>query len=118
MIEIRQRFSRGNLDEVSAYASATRRGLYFRLRRIRTGAATKASAGMIATLISTSWRKSAKALGFYWKGFGFHSMRREAITAVGSIIGIGQAMNLAGHSSVDMSLLYTLGTTRPSRNVP
>jgi integrase len=53
-------------------------------------------------------RPAAKALGFYWKGFGFRSLRREAITAIGSVAGIGQAMNAAGHVHADTSLLYTL----------
>jgi integrase len=50
-------------------------------------------------------RPIAKELGFYWKGFGFHALRREAITAIGSVAGIGQAMNAAGHTHADMSLL-------------
>ncbi|MBV8549748.1 MAG: hypothetical protein JOY54_00485 [Acidobacteriaceae bacterium] len=53
-------------------------------------------------------RPVAKQLGFYWKGFGFRSLRREAITAIGSIAGIGQAMKVAGYSRADTSLLYTL----------
>lgn len=53
-------------------------------------------------------RPVAKLLGFYWKGFGFRSLRREAITAIGSVAGIGQAMKAAGHSHADTSLLYTL----------
>lgn len=53
-------------------------------------------------------RPIAKELGFYWKGFGFRSLRREAITAIGSVAGIGQAMNAAGHSHAGTSLLYTL----------
>ena len=53
-------------------------------------------------------RKAAKALGFYWKGFGWHSLRREAVTAMGSALGANQAMRMAGHSKSDMSLHYTL----------
>jgi integrase len=53
-------------------------------------------------------RPAAKNLGFHWPGFGFHSLRREAVTAIGSVLGIGQALKLAGHSSADMNLLYTL----------
>jgi hypothetical protein len=53
-------------------------------------------------------RKAAVALGFYWKGFGFHALRREAITSIGSVAGIGQAMNASGPHEGDMSLLYTL----------
>lgn len=53
-------------------------------------------------------RPAAIELGFYTKGFGFHSLRREAITSIGSVLGIGQAMSVAGQSRVDMALLYTL----------
>ena len=53
-------------------------------------------------------RPAAVALEFHWPGFGFHSLRREAVTAIGSAAGLGQAMNMAGHSTMDMSLLYTL----------
>jgi integrase len=53
-------------------------------------------------------RPAAKALGFYWKGFGWHAFRREAITAIGSVLGIGQAMKMAGHSDAAQSILYTL----------
>jgi integrase len=53
-------------------------------------------------------RPAAMELGFYTKGFGFHSLRREAITSIGSVLGIGQAMSVAGQSKVDMTLLYTL----------
>jgi integrase len=51
---------------------------------------------------------AARALGVYWKGFGFHALRREAVTAVSAAVGVGQAMKLSGHSRADMSLLYTL----------
>lgn len=53
-------------------------------------------------------RPAAKRLKIYWKGFGFHALRREAITSIIGEAGVGQAMNAAGHSKVDMSLLYTL----------
>jgi integrase len=53
-------------------------------------------------------RPAAKALGFYWKGFGFHALRREAVTAINAMLGVNQAMKMAGHSTADMSLLYTL----------
>jgi hypothetical protein len=52
-------------------------------------------------------RPAAKKLGFYYQGFGFRALRREAITEIGSVA-IGQAMDAAGHSTIDMSLLYTL----------
>ena len=53
-------------------------------------------------------RPAAKKLGFYFPGFGFRALRREAITEIGSVAGLGQAMDAAGHSTVDLSLLYTV----------
>ena len=53
-------------------------------------------------------RPAAKALGLYYPGFGFHAFRREAITDTADLIGVGQAMKLAGHSSANMTQLYTL----------
>ena len=43
-----------------------------------------------------------------WKGFGWHALRREAVTAMNSVLGVTQAMRMAGHSTADMSLNYTL----------
>jgi hypothetical protein len=53
-------------------------------------------------------RPIAKKLGIYWKGFGFHSFRREGVTETAARLGIAQAMKMAGHSKADMTLLYTL----------
>ncbi|MBL8233139.1 MAG: tyrosine-type recombinase/integrase [Bryobacterales bacterium] len=53
-------------------------------------------------------RKAAKQLGIYWKGFGFHVFRREAITAIASQADPLQAMRAAGHTHMDVTLLYTL----------
>jgi len=44
----------------------------------------------------------------YWKGFGWHALRREAVTDLSAILGVNQAMRLAGHATADMSLHYTL----------
>jgi integrase len=53
-------------------------------------------------------RPIAKRLGMYFEGFGFHSLRREAVTSIAKLASINQAMNASGHSTTDMSLLYTL----------
>lgn len=52
-------------------------------------------------------RPVAKALGIYYKGFGFHAFRREAITSLLSS-DVGQAMKVAGHANVRMSEVYAL----------
>ena len=53
-------------------------------------------------------RPAAESLGFYWIGFGWHSLRREAVISLGAILGPNATMRLAGHSTADMNLLYTL----------
>lgn len=53
-------------------------------------------------------RPAAKAIGCYSMGFGWHSLRREAVIAFSASLGIGQAMRLAGHSTTEMSIEYTL----------
>jgi integrase len=53
-------------------------------------------------------RPAAIELGVYQKGFGFHAFRREAITAHDKTLGTLQSQRMAGHSTVDMSLHYTL----------
>jgi integrase len=53
-------------------------------------------------------RPVAKKLKFYYPGFGFRALRREAITSIGQIAGLGEAMNAAGHAHVDTTMLYIL----------
>ena len=53
-------------------------------------------------------RPAAKELGFYWKGFGWHALRREAVTAFNAALGVTQTMKMSGHGTVDMSAHYTL----------
>jgi len=53
-------------------------------------------------------RPAAKDVGCYVVGFGWHALRREAVTAFNSALGVTQTMRLAGHSSVSMSAEYTL----------
>jgi integrase len=53
-------------------------------------------------------RPPAEKLGLYYPGFGFHSFRREAVTAISSQIGAIQACRVAGHSRMDTTLLYGL----------
>jgi integrase len=53
-------------------------------------------------------RPAAVALGFYCKGFGFHALRREAITALNASLGVTQTMTMSGHNSLEQSADYTL----------
>ncbi len=52
-------------------------------------------------------RPAAIALGLYYKGFGFHAFRREAVTELAKSAGANQAQRMAGHSRADISLHYT-----------
>jgi integrase len=53
-------------------------------------------------------RPAAESIGVYVKGFGWHALRREAVTAFNAALGVTQAMRLAGHATADMSAEYTL----------
>lgn len=53
-------------------------------------------------------RPVAKKLGVYYKGFGFHSFRREAITSLAQSGGPMMAMKMAGHSKMDQTMGYVL----------
>jgi integrase len=52
-------------------------------------------------------RPAAVQLGLYYKGFGFHAFRREAVTEWMSH-NPGEAMNAAGHATADISRQYTM----------
>lgn len=52
-------------------------------------------------------RPAAISLGLYYKGFGFHAFRREAVTEW-MAHNPGEAMNAAGHATANMSREYTL----------
>jgi integrase len=53
-------------------------------------------------------RPAAKKLGIYHVGFGFHSFRREAITAIAAKAGFIQAMRVAGQVSASTTMRYGL----------
>lgn len=53
-------------------------------------------------------RPAAISVECHVPGFGWHSLRREAVTAFNAALGVTQAMRLAGHSSIGMSAEYTL----------
>lgn len=60
-------------------------------------------------LLREYFRPVIKRLGLYYQGFGWHAFRRESVTmrqqAGATPI---EAMKQAGHSSLDMTALYTL----------
>jgi integrase len=63
-------------------------------------------------------RPAAEELGLYTKGFGFHDLRREAITRYEDQVGLAQASKVAGHSKPVMTLHYTkLETERLRKGV-
>ena len=121
-VMVRQRFYRGDLDEPKtrkAKRDVPMGQLTERLRAVFPGPgheddfvfSVKTSKGDCRDdrdINHYFLRKQAKALGIYWTGFGFHAFRREAITAMSALAGVGQAMNAAGHSKSDMNQEYTL----------
>ena len=61
-------------------------------------------------LLREYFRPIIKRLGLYYKGFGWHAFRREHVTLRQTLGGAQpiEAMKAAGHTSLDMTLLYTL----------
>jgi integrase len=125
-IEVRQRFYRGDLDETKNDNS--RRDLPMGYLSTDLKSLCKGDPERFVFQIEThpEWgkktaicrddrdlnqhflRPAAKALGFYWKGFGFHALRREAVTAFNAALGVTQTMRMSGHSTIEMSANYTL----------
>ncbi len=126
LIQVRQRFYRGDIDQTKSFKSTRDVAMGYLaedLKRLCKGdperfvfqIETAPQWGRKAaicrddrSLLQHFLRPIAKELGFHWEGFGFHSLRREAVTSIGSVAGINQAMQAAGRSTMDMSLLYTL----------
>jgi len=67
-------------------------------------------------LLRECFRPVVKRLKLWYKGFGWHAFRRQNITwrVQGGATPI-EAMRAAGHSSVDMTLLYTLPDSERER---
>ncbi len=126
MVLVRQRFYRGDLDILKTNKSRRDLPMGYLIedfRRLVTGdpnhfvfeVKTRPKWGREEAICRDDrdinqhfLRPIAKELGFYFEGFGFHSLRREAVTEYSGLLGVGQAMNMAGHTSMEMSLLYTL----------
>jgi integrase len=126
LIQIRQRFYRGDLDDTKTFRANRDVPMGYLEHDLRTTCKGDTERFVFQIETAPEWghrkaicrddrdinqhflRKAAKALGFYWKGFGFHALRREAVTAVSAVLGPNQAQRLAGHATADMSLHYTL----------
>lgn len=52
--------------------------------------------------------RAAKKLNLYWRGFGFHQFRREALTEYDHSVGIGQAAQIGGHANVNQTARYIM----------
>jgi integrase len=132
VIEVRQRYWRGDLDDTKTDRSTrdVPMGHLVRdLRQLCMGDPERFVFGIVTTpghrkkdgtpakprvcrddrdIHQHFLRPAAKTLGLYFLGFGFHSLRREAITNISQEAGIEQASLMAGHTSLDMTLLYEL----------
>ena len=92
----------------SLCAKAILNGSSSRSRRRRSGEKKTAVCRDDRDLNQHFLRPSAKDLGFYWKGFGFHALRREAITAFNATLGVTQTMQMSGHATAEQGADYTL----------
>ena len=122
---VRQRFYRGNLDDLTKTPKSRRDVslgiLIEKLREIYPGPGHDEE---FILSVKTRWgggrftrddrdinqhflRPAAKALGIFYTGFGFHAFRREAVTEYGAQDPL-QAMKMAGHGGAKMTELYTL----------
>jgi hypothetical protein len=61
-------------------------GKNYQVRRIRSGVERRRSVVTNRDLNQHFLRPAAKELGFYWKGFGWHSLQREAVTALNALL--------------------------------
>jgi integrase len=125
LINIDQRFYRGNVDTVKsqkAERSVPMGYLIDDLRKVCMGDPERFVFSVQTHVTGKGHREcrddnsirryflrpAAEAIGCYTTGFGWHALRREAVTAFNASLGVTQAMRLAGHSTADMSADYTL----------
>lgn len=117
LVQVRQRFYRGDLDRTKTDKSnrdVSMGGLVEYLRSICTGDPERfvfqshESCHSDTNLRARHLVPAAKRLNIYYTGFGFHSLRREAITEIGKVIGAQAIMNMAGHTKMDLTMLYSL----------
>ncbi len=122
-LRVDRRWHRGDLGPVKTRASKRTRQLAelaSEFRRRYPGDAMRdtfifAEDGTVETLPDDRnlnqhvLRKTAKRLGIYWKGCGFHVFRRLYISWRQECGGTPlEAMRGAGHTKVDMTMLYTV----------
>jgi integrase len=128
-ISIAQRFHRGNLDSCKSQKSERRVPMGYLADELRmlclgdqerfvfqfetkSGRPGPRQKTFICrddrNLLQHFLRPAAKAIGCHVPGFGWHSLRREAVMAFNASLGVTQAMRLAGHATTGMSAEYTL----------
>ena len=127
VIQVRQRFYRGDLDtvksersardvpmgEIAADLAAIYPGVGHEeeyVFAVRTHTAREKKPRILRDdrgINQHFLRPAAIAQGVYYVGFGFHAFRREAVTELAKMAGANQAQRMAGHSRADMSLHYT-----------
>lgn len=122
-IHVRRRYYRGDTDAPKSDAAerAERMGYLAPLLKKRMTGNPEAFVFSVMTKYGDSrdssdinqhfLRPTAKKLGIYYQGFGFHAFRREGKTRLAEFLDPFQVMKMSGHSRADMSLLYTLNDT-------
>ena len=131
-ISVEQRYYRGDIGDTKSHSSTRLVPLGHLLDRVkarltgdpdrfvffvRTRTSRKGSTRQFEGRISRDdrdinqhfLRPAAKALGVYYKGFGFHAFRAEAVTEMSKGGGRRQVLKLAGHGTETMSQRYTVG---------
>jgi integrase len=126
MIEVRQRFYRGDLDIVKSRKAERNLPMGYLADDLKLLCKGDSERFVFQIETAPEWgkktavcrddrdlnqhflRPAAKDLGFYWKGFGFHALRREAITAFNATLGVTQTMQMSGHATAEQSADYTL----------
>ena len=119
-LEINKRWSRGDEDEPKSAASNRLVHVGEFIREILAECAGKKPHDRIFVspkgeplddrdLQQHVFRPAATRAGCYFAGFGAHTLRRLNITWRQTVAGASpiEAQKIAGHSSIDMTLLYT-----------
>jgi integrase len=123
VVRVRQRYYRGDLDETKTPKS--RRDIPMEMLESELRSRCKGDPERFVFSVTTNGqhkkrecrddrdinqhflRPAAKALGIYYKGFGFHHFRHQAVTALNATDPM-QAQKISGHTKPDMGAHYEM----------
>src|SRR5262249_35826002 len=116
VVEIRQRYYRGDVDATKTDGSTRDVPMGHLAPLLKTHVTGDPNRHAFRPEDHHKLGYYARKLGIKWRGLGGHSLRREAVTDMNARLGTTAAMKLAGHSSVDQSLNYTLADRAAQEN--